>query len=309
LSSEPKRGRGKSGGDAVSPGALPAFVPPMLAVTGLPFDSAAHFFEYKWDGFRASAMVEGGTLRLMSRKGLDLAPRFQSLSELSGLPNGTILDGEIVAFKDGKPDFEQVLKGEAARFVAFDVLYTGYQSLLALPFVERRTILEELISENQLPPLALSEGFPGKGKALYQRACEQGLEGVMAKKLSSPYAAGKRNGAWIKIKRRLQVQAAIIGYIEKGKDDFQCLLVACSGLPGEEGGALRFVGRVGGGFTEAVRTRINVLLREHPRGAPLVACPERGKWVEPGLYCALSYAEMTEAGVLRAPVFEGLIEA
>ena len=293
----------------MSPGALPAFVPPMLAVTGLPFDSSSHFFEYKWDGFRAAAMVEGGALRLLSRKGLDLAPRFQSLSELSGLPNGTILDGEIVAFKNGRPDFEQVLKGEAARFVAFDVLYTGYESLLALPFIERRTILEELIRQNPLPPLALSEGFPGKGKALYQSACEQGLEGVMAKKLSSPYAAGKRNGAWIKIKRRLQVQAAIIGFMEKGKDDFQCLLVACSGLPGEGGGALRYVGRVGGGFTEAARSRINVLLREHPRGTPLVACPERGTWVEPGLYCALSYAEITEAGVLRAPVFEGLIEA
>jgi bifunctional non-homologous end joining protein LigD len=281
----------------------------MLAVTGLPFDSDTHFFEYKWDGFRAAAMVEGGTLRLMSRKALDMAPRFASLAALSRLPDGTILDGEIVAFRHGKPDFETVLKGEAARFVAFDVLYRNYESLVSLPFVDRRQVLEELIRENPLPPLALSEGFPGKGKALYQRACEQGLEGVMAKKLSSAYAAGKRNGAWIKIKRRLQVQAAIIGFIGKGKNDFQCLLVACSGLPGEEGGALRYVGRVGGGFTEAVRSRINVLLREHPRGSPLVACPERGTWVEPGLYCALSYAEITEAGVLRAPVFEGLIEA
>jgi bifunctional non-homologous end joining protein LigD len=281
----------------------------MLAVTGLPFDSETHFFEYKWDGFRAAAMVEDGGLRLMSRKGLDLAPRFSSLSELSRLPHGTILDGEIVAFRDGKPDFELVLKGEAARFIAFDVLYRKHESLLSLPFSDRRTILEEMVRENPLPPLALSEGFPGKGKALYKRACEQGLEGVMAKKLSSPYAAGKRNGAWIKIKRRLQVQAAIIGFIEKGKDDFQCLLVACNGLPGEEDGALRYVGRVGGGFTEAVRSRINVLLREHTRTSPLVPCPERGKWVEPGLYCALSYAEITEAGVLRAPVFEGLMEA
>jgi bifunctional non-homologous end joining protein LigD len=281
----------------------------MLAVTGLPFDSDAFFFEYKWDGFRASAMVENGTLRLMSRKGLDMAPRFSTLSALSRLPDGTILDGEIIAFRNGKPDFEMVLKGEAERYVAFDVLYRDHESLISLPFSDRRRILEDMIAETPLPPLALSEGVPGKGKALYRRAGEQGLEGVMAKKLSSTYAAGKRNGAWIKIKHRVQVQAAIIGFIEKGKDDFQCLLVACNQLPGEQGGVLRYVGRVGGGFTEAVRSRVNILLREHPRQAPLVPCPERGKWVEPGLYCALSYAEITEAGVLRAPVFEGLIEA
>ena len=180
---------------------------------------------------------------------------------------------------------------------------------MGLPFSDRRRILARLLKESPSPPLVLSEGVRGEGKSCIDRVCEQGLEGVVAKRLSSVYAAGKRNGAWVKVKRRVRLQVAIIGFIEKNGDDFTCLLVAASGLPGEEGGPLRYVGRVGGGFTDAARAEMNALLREHPRQRPLVKCPERGTWVEPGLYCTVSYAELTVAGMLRAPVFEGLIEA
>ena len=79
--------------------------------------------------------------------------------------------------------------------------------------------------------------------------------------------------------------------------------------PGAQGGALRFVGRVGGGFTDSVRERLNALLREHPRSSPLVPCPEKGRWIEPGLYCTVSFTELTSQGLLRSPVFEALIEA
>jgi bifunctional non-homologous end joining protein LigD len=287
----------------------------MLAVHGEPFDSDDHFFEFKWDGFRAAAMIEGGTVRLMSRNRNDLAGQFPGLSALAALPAGVALDGEIVAFRDGKPDFDLMLNRgrgggpRAVKFVAFDVLYEGFEPRMDLSFSERRRILEGIVSASTCPELMLSDGIPAKGKALYQKACEQSLEGVMAKRLSSAYAPGKRNGAWIKIKRRLRIQVAVIGFIEKGGNDFQSLLVAGSNLPGEESGPLRYLGRVGGGFTEAMRARVRALLTERPRRAPLVACPERGRWIEPGLYCEVSYAELTEAGLLRAPVFEGLIEA
>jgi bifunctional non-homologous end joining protein LigD len=293
---------------------LPPFVPPMLAVLGEPFDSDAHFFEYKWDGFRAAAMIERGAVRLMSRNRIDLLEQFHGLSALGTLPAGTALDGEIVAFRDGKPDFDLMLhrgrKGGHAvvKYVAFDVLYEGFEPRLALPFSDRREVLERIMKGVDVPQLMLSDGIPGSGLALYRQACDQELEGVVAKRLTSAYAAGKRNGAWVKFKRRLRIQAAVIGFIEKPGNDFQSILVAGTGLPGEEPGPLRFLGRVGGGFTEPMRERMNALLREHPRGAPLVACPERGRWVEPGLYCVVSYAELTEGGQLRAPVFEGLVE-
>ena len=288
----------------------------MLAVHGQPFDSDAHFFEIKWDGFRAAAMIEGGGVRLMSRNRNDLAEQFPALSTLgSCLPGGLALDGEIVAFRDGKPDFDLMLnrgrKGgpKAIRYVAFDVLYQDFQSRMDLAFTERREILQEVLAANRCAELMLSDGVTEKGRELYRQACEQSLEGVVAKKLSSPYAAGKRNGAWVKIKRRLRIQAVVIGYIEKPGNDFQSLLVAASQLPGEEPGPLRYLGRVGSGFTEAMRARVLELLQKSPRSTPLVPCPERGRWVEPSVYCEVSYAEITEAGQLRAPVFEGLIQA
>ena len=102
---------------------------------------------------------------------------------------------------------------------------------------------------------------------------------------------------------------AILGFIDKGSNDFQALLVAASGLPGQKDTRLRYVGNVGSGFTETERARMNALLRKRLRPAPIVPCPERGTWIEPGFYCVVSYAELTEAGRLRAPVFEELIEA
>jgi bifunctional non-homologous end joining protein LigD len=285
----------------------------MLAVMGQPFDSATHFFEIKWDGYRAAAMVEGGAVRLMSRKGIDMSARYPSLAAMAALPQGLVLDGEIVAFRDGRPDFGLMQShtpggADSLRFVAFDVLYQDYQSRMDLPFSDRRALLEELLAGARCPPLMLSDGIRGEGKSLYRTVCEQGMEGVVAKRLASTYAAGKRNGAWVKVKRRVRIQAAIIGFIEKEGRDFQSLLVASNGLPGEEGGPLRYLGRVGSGFTAEARERISALLRARPRPLPLVACTERGAWVEPGLYCTVSFAELTAAGLLRAPVFEGLIE-
>ncbi len=302
----------------------------MLAVVGRPFDSPEHFFEFKWDGYRAGAMIENGRARLMSRGGLDLAGRYPGLAPLGRLPAGLALDGEIVAFRDGRPDFSLLQRHgpgsdpAAVRFVAFDLLYQDFESRLDLPFAQRRQILEQVVAQAGCPELVLSEGLRAEGQALYRRACEQGLEGVVSKRLSSPYAAGRRNGAWIKIKRRLRLQAAIIGWIEKpgpGRSparmpDFQSLLVAASGLPGQEPGAepgqepgaLRYLGKVGGGFSDALRARMLGLLQERPRKTPLVPCPEKARWVEPGLYCEVSFAELTSAGLLRAPVFERLIE-
>jgi bifunctional non-homologous end joining protein LigD len=286
----------------------------MLAVAGRPFDSAEHFFEFKWDGYRAGAMIENGRARLMSRKGLDLAERYPGLAPLAQLPRGLALDGEIVAFRGGRPDFSLLQQHgprsdpSTVRFVAFDVLYEDFESRLDLPFSGRRQILEQIVERARRPELVLSEGLAAEGQALYRQACEQGLEGVVSKRLSSPYASGRRNGAWIKIKRRLRLQAVIIGYIPKPGPDFQSLLVAGNGLPGAEPGALRYLGRVGSGFTESLRARVNALLQERPRRTPLVPCPEKARWVEPGLFCEVSFAELTSAGLLRAPVFERLIE-
>ncbi len=280
----------------------------MLAVLGKPFDSDKFFFEFKWDGIRTQAAIEDSGVRLTSRNGIEITDRFPELAGLSALQKGIMLDGELVAFRDGKPDLETVLgtgkkrRSAPAVFVAFDILYERYSPLMELSFEERRERLKTAVAAAGCKDLVLSEGTRGSGGALFQTACAQGMEGVVGKRLASTYAAGKRNGAWIKVKRRSMLQAVIIGFIEKG-DDFQSLLVAVN----DEAG-LRYVGRVGGGFTDTQRARLNVLLRAKPREFPLVPCPERARWIEPGYYCAVSFADWTQAGMLRAPVFEGLTE-
>ena len=306
----------------------------MLAVAGEPFDSEEHFYEIKWDGIRALALVERGGWRLLSRNEQLLADRYPELAELAALPSGVALDGEIVALRDGRPDFGLVLRrvrtkapgGEAPRpgnpaarrfdsqeipatYVVFDILYRDHESLMALPLAERRKHLEELLAPAVSARLALSDGVRGAGTTLYREVCERGLEGVVAKRLASAYTPGRRSGAWVKVKRRLRAACAIIGFLEKEGRDFQSLLVATNQLPGEVPGTLRYVGRVGGGFTEAVRARLNDLMWPRIAPSPIVVCPERARWIEAGLYCAVSFAELTEAGLLRAPVFEELVEA
>ena len=242
---------------------------------------------------------------------------------LAQLPRGLALDGEIVAFRDGRPDFSLLQQHgprsdpSTVRFVAFDVLYEDFESRLDLPFSRRRQILEQIVEQGSPPGAGLERGPCGRRPGLYRQACEQGLEGVVSKRLSSPYASGRRNGAWIKIKRRLRLQAVIIGYIAKPGHGFPeppgggqraALGEPWRSRARAEPGALRYLGRVGSGFTESLRARLNALLQERPRRTPLVPCPEKARWVEPGLYCEVSFAELTSAGLLRAPVFERLIE-
>jgi bifunctional non-homologous end joining protein LigD len=285
----------------------------MLAALGQPFDSDQHFFEFKWDGIRTQVTIEASGVRLMSRNGIDISDRYPELEGLSALPQGLVLDGELVAFRNGKPDFETVLgrgkkrREAAAVFVAFDILYEDYSPVMDLPFAQRRERLERAISNSRWKGIMLSEGVRGGGRDLFQTASAQGMEGVVAKRLSSAYAPGKRNGAWVKFKVRSRIQAVIIGFIDKGSD-FQSILVAANNAPGGTGTALRYIGKVGGGFTAAQRARLYPLLKAKLRESPLVPCNERACWTEPEYYCTVSFADWTQAGMLRAPVFEGLCE-
>jgi bifunctional non-homologous end joining protein LigD len=280
----------------------------MLAILGQPFDSDQFFFEFKWDGIRAQAAIDSSGVRLISRGGIEITERYPDLAGLSSLKEGILLDGELVALKAGKPDLGMLLGNSKVRasapvlFVAFDILFEHYSSLMALPFASRREHLQRAISASYCNGVVLSEGVRGSGRALFQSASAQGMEGVVGKRLSSSYAAGKRNGAWIKVKQRSVLRAVIIGFIDKG-DDFQSLLLASN-----SGGVLRYVGRVGGGFTDHQRARLNPLLRVHPRKSPLVPCSERALWIEPEYYCTVSFADWTQKGMLRAPVFESLVD-
>jgi ATP-dependent DNA ligase len=194
---------------------LPRFVPPMLAKPGTPFDSSEHLFEIKWDGTRVLAFVESHNYRLVNRHRVEVTDRYPELGFLNDLPAGTVLDGEIVILRQGKPDFGLLLSRNQARaplkirslartipatYVVFDLLYHRFEPLLALPLWARRRRLQRVVRACANSRLVFSEGIVGPGRVFFEAVCRKGLEGVVAKRLVSRYRSGRRSHAWIKIK-------------------------------------------------------------------------------------------------------------
>ena len=297
---------------------LPAFVSPMLARASEPFDSDHYLFELKWDGIRALVFRDRDGYRIRNRHGVDITCRYPEFECFTGLEKGAVLDGEIVVLRDGKPDFSLVESRDKsasalrqrtsasayrATFIAFDQLYTRYRSLVGETLQERRRSLEETVAAlSQAARLIFSEGVVGGGVRLFDEVSRQGLEGVMAKRLGSRYHPGKRHRAWLKIKPKHRLVCSIMGFVPAADGGFKCLVLAA-----EEDGELRSVGRVTSGFTAPVRRRLSALLWRRRRPSPLVSCPSRARWVEPGLYCTVRYLGRTRRGSLRNPVFERLI--
>lgn len=306
--------------------ALPAFIPPMLARIGRPFDDPAWLFEIKWDGTRALAFVEGGEYRLLNRKRNDAKPRYPELAELASLPDGTVLDGEITVLVDGRPSFHGMLQREQARgeararslaralpavYVAFDQLYRAGESLLDAPLAERRDALREtLAGAGAGGRVILSEGVVGGGLAYFEEAERRELEGIVAKRLDSRYLPGRRTDAWRKIKRARHVLCAVLGFLPEGSRAVSSLVVAT-----EEAGSLVPAGRVGSGLDDAqraeLRRRLDPLVTAAPllpEAAALIDGREVVHWVEPSVFCEVKFLEWTGDGQLRAPVFVRLVD-
>lgn len=301
---------------------LPAFVEPMLATLAAPFESDRHGYELKWDGFRALCFVDADGLRLVGRRKTVFTDRFPELDVLGRLPRGTLLDGEIVTLTEGRPDFAALLARERSwsgsspanrrprrhapvTFVAFDALYAGGRSILREPLVARRERLERIVAPHVGPRLEVSEMTTGNGLALFAEVSRLGLEGVVAKRLDGPYEPGARSGSWSKFKRRQSVACLILGYEPSTAGGIKSLILAA-----DVDGELKCVGQVGSGIGDA---RSSELLRQFAAESatrPVVACNiRRGRWIRPGRFCRVSFAEWTDAGQLRQPVFEQMIDA
>ena len=297
---------------------LPEFVAPMLATLGDPFDSDDYLFELKWDGIRGVSFVAGGKHRILTRSGRDVTAHYPDLEALRGLPDGTVLDGELVVLRDGRPDFPSVMKREQARgerrvaelthshpasYVVFDLLYRKGRSLLDRPFSERRLALTELLAERADPRVALSDGIVGAGRSFFDQARKRSLEGVVAKRLASPYQPGKRTRDWMKFKLRRELACVVLGYVRDDEGGLKSLVIAA-----EQSGELAAVGRVGSGLSSAQRTELFERMRGLHRAAPIVPCDDDAQWIEPELLCLVGYLERTDAGNLRAPVFLRMLD-
>ena len=311
---------------------LPTQLAPMLArLARLPADDGRYAFEIKWDGVRALMYVEHGRGRLESRNGLDVTrqyPELQPLAESLGLRRA-VLDGEIVALDDaGVPSFSRLqtrmhLASDAAVrrrmkqvpvvYMLFDLPYFDGESLLALPYVERRRRLEALSLAGahwQTPGYHV-----GDGAAILAASREQRLEGVVAKRLDSPYEPGKRSGAWLKIKNQQRQEMVIGGYARGERHAIGALLLGYYDLAPDAavraGRAPRLIyaGAVGTGFTEAVLDELVALLAPLARKTnPFTRKPPKTDvtFVEPQIVCEVAYSDWTPDGALRHPVYKGL---
>lgn len=293
---------------------------PMLAVQGQAFDSDDYLYEIKWDGYRGLAYLEDQTT-LLSRNQLDLTPRFP---ELQGLhlrvqKKPTILDGEIVILQDGKPSFsalqtrgkisdllkvKRLSRQIPATFIAFDILYKGGENVMGLTTRQRKMLLEEIVEQG--PDLILSQYVMGSGIDFYQAVTTAGLEGVVAKRLDSPYLSGKRSPAWRKIRMVHSGEWVICGWEKgEGKRSLGSLILA-----GNRDGRWVYMGKVGTGFTREEEARLLEMLKPLQISAP-VFTPPRGEfrqpaWVRPEWVCEVAFSEISPDGRLRHPSYKGI---
>ena len=189
--------------------------PMLLMSASKPFDSPDYAFELKFDGVRMLAYRADGGAHLINRRLHERTRVYTEVAEeLARLPDGVVLDGEIVApGPDGRPDFYRILKRDRvtgppdrllreipARFIAFDILYLNGEDVTARPFRERRGRLEALLQKSNLKNAVLCDSFLECGEALFRAAASENLEGIVAKRLDGVYTPGARTDAWIKIK-------------------------------------------------------------------------------------------------------------
>lgn len=298
---------------------------PMLAEGGYaPFDDDGWWFEPKLDGIRCLAELSTGETTLRTRTGRDVTAQYPELHMVHELLDqvNAVLDGEIVAFDaDGRNSFEALQQRmnlsnprEIGRIrarlpvslVVFDLLWLDGHDVTGLPLEQRRELLGYVVEpDDRLQVVAHVEGT---GTALVEAAKAQDLEGVVAKRLGSPYMAGRRTDAWRKIKLRNTQDCVILGFTpgQGGRGaTFGALLVGVY-----DDGNLRWVGQVGSGFTEKGLAALLEELRPLVRAEPAIE-ELRGAagaiFVEPRVVCEVEYLEMTKGtGKMRAPAFKGL---
>jgi bifunctional non-homologous end joining protein LigD len=282
----------------------------MLAVPTevLPVDGDRWAYELKWDGYRAIVTVEGGELRITSRRRLDSTARYPELAGIVDALGGidAVLDGELVVLDDaGRPSFQAIQQHErAAVLILFDVLALDGRDVTARPWIERRALLERLALSGpawQTPPVVV-----GDGAAMEATARELRFEGVVAKRVDSPYRPGKRSSEWRKLKLVCRQELVVGGWIPgEGRlsDTLGSFLVGYYA-----DGALVYAGRVGSGLTDDQRDHFARTLRRRDT-PPFVGTPPRLKrvvWVEPELVVEAKFTEWTDEGIMRQPTFLGV---
>jgi bifunctional non-homologous end joining protein LigD len=298
---------------------LPSQLKPELATLVDSAPEGEWSYEIKFDGYRIMARIEGDQVQLFTRNGHDwthkLPQQAEALAEL-GLESAW-LDGEmIVANEQGVPDFQALQNAfEVGRsgnivYYLFDLPYLNGVDLREVAVEERRAALATILGPQKSQLLRFSEAFEETPDALLNSACQMQMEGLIGKRLGSPYVS-RRSSDWIKLKCKHRQEFVIVGYTDpKGaRSAFGALLL---GLHDRDSGELRYAGKVGTGFNETTLKSILAQLKPLQAKSAAVVNPPSGfeakgvHWLKPKLLAEVAFAEMTKDGSVRHAVFHGL---
>ena len=300
-----------------------SFVAPMecLSVSKLP-ESNEYIWEIKLDGYRALAVKSGNGVTLFSRRRKSLNRQFPKIVDaLAGLPDGTVVDGELVAIDDsGRPDFNllQNFRAEASRihYYVFDLLCWKGRDLTGLPLIDRRVLLKSLVAVNGMK-IRICDYVEAAPNDLLSAVREQRLEGIVGKRKDSHYQPGKRSGAWIKYRVNRGQEFVIGGYFP-GPHGIDSLIIGYY-----NGDRLMYVARTRNGFVPASRRQVFSKLKHLVTPTcPFVNLPEtrrsrfgeelnaakmkKAVWLRPEGVARIEFLECTEGDRLRHPKFMAL---
>lgn len=285
--------------------------PELPTLAARPVEGEGWLHELKLDGYRILVRKAGGEVRLCTRSGLDWTPKLGSVAQAlwHALPvEEAVLDGEIVWLgADGRCDFPALQRSIGRDdpnlfYVAFDLLQLGDVDLRELPLARRKDLLARLIPTQGR--VRYGAHVEGRGADVLARACELGVEGVVSKRASAPYRSG-RSRNWTKVKCHGRDDFVVIGFLVY-HEPLSSLLLAQ-----EDADGLRYVGRVGTGFSDKVRRdlrdRLDPLVRRTPP-ARCTGAPKGVRWVQPQLRVDVRFTGWTDAGQLRHASFQGIRE-
>ncbi len=301
---------------------------PMYASIGTEIPGNAWTFEPKYDGIRVLAYATPTDVRLITRNGKDKEAQFPEIvSALQKLASQTrrslVLDGEIVALVNGEPARFQQLQSRMhvkesqliqrlsastpAALILFDILVDGDDVLIREPWTERRARLLKRVGKRTSTQLRVTESVEGDGKKMLEKARRQGWEGIIAKRIDSPYEPGHRSRNWLKLKIEFRQEFVVGGYTEprNSREHIGALLLGYF-----DKDRLIYVGHTGGGFTrkslEEMYRRLKPLERKTSPFEETPKTNEKAHWVTPEVVVEVKFSEWTADRRLRQPIFLGV---
>jgi len=289
---------------------MPGFIKPQLATLKMKAPSGGDWIhEIKYDGYRIQLHLDGDTRKAFTRNGHDWIKRFSVIAGAFDLPCQAIIDGEVVVVHEGRTNFSE-LQAELAggrqdrlQYYAFDLLWLDGQDLRKTSQLARKELLKELFGTHGVEPPALySEHAEGDRHELFEAAARLNFEGIISKRVDAPYRS-ERTEAWWKVKTVRREKFPVVGFVKDPTG------VATLYLGKKEGKELRYIGKVGTGWSRTtsaqIRKALDTVVSPKQKLTKSIKKP-MATWVEPKFSAEVEYRDITSEGLLRGSSFKGL---